>query len=702
MRAAFRRTSHLFTRPAETLRGYRLAELRPDLISGLTVAVVLLPQALVFSLLAGLPPERGLYTAIVAAIAGGLWGSSNHLHTGPTNTASILVFSTLLPIARPGTFEFIAAAGVLAVLAGIIRILMGVLRMGMLVNFVSDSVIVGFTAGAGALIVAGELRPFLGLRAGAGSGLIDTLSNVAVRLPETHLPSLALGCGALALILILRRLVKGLPSPLIVIALATLIVSVFHLDAQGVAVLGELPRGLPPLASLPLLNLDLLGHLATGSLAVAAIGLVEATSIARAIASQSGQRLDTNQEFVGQGVANIAAGLFSGYPSSGSFNRSALLYESGARSPMAAVFSGLVVLAAALFLGPLTAALPRPALSAMLLLAGYSMIDRRQIARIWRSERAEAAIMIVTLLATLFLTLSFAVLIGILMSLSAYILKTSTPQVRPVVPDPEYRYLTDQGSRPACPQLGVIDILGDLYFGAVTHVEDRIRAYAAANPSQRLLLLRMGHVDLCDLSGIRMLENVRKLYRERGGDLYLVAVREPVLARMRASGFAAALGGNILERYDAIGQLFYHTIDPAVCIYECPVRVFRECLSLPKPEHNIPLTLPAERLDYRPTPIEARALWDAVRATAPPTVIDVREPREFAAGHVPGARNVPLAYVLEIADIPHTERIVLVCRSGRRSQRAAAALADCGYRQLEVLSGGMLAWEAATLLEAVE
>ncbi|HWQ15956.1 MAG TPA: SulP family inorganic anion transporter [Roseiflexaceae bacterium] len=704
MLAALKRTPALLARPAWVLRSYRGANLGPDLVSGLTVAVVLLPQALVFSLLAGLPPERGLYAAVAAAIAGALWGASNHLHTGPTNTASVLVLSTLAPVVQPGSGEYAAAAALLAIMAGLVRVALGAARLGILVNFVSDSVIVGFTAGAGVLIFIGELRHLLRIGALSAPGIVETLRNIGANLPQAHLPSLALGLGTLALIVLLRRVDRRLPGPLIAVVVASALVALVGAQRLDVHTLGPLPTGLPPLISLEALDMGLVREIATGALAVAAIGLVEATSIARSIAVQSGQRLDTNQEFVGQGVANIAAGLFSGYPCSGSFNRSALNYEAGARTPLAAAFSGLVVLLAMLFLGPLTAFLPRASLAGMLVLAAWGMVDRRQMRRIWRGARGEALIMLVTLFATLFLPLQFAVLAGILMSFAYYIMKTSTPQVRPVLPDDDFRHLVHRPERPHCPQLGILDVHGDLYFGAVGHVEDAIRRYRAEHPTQRFLLLRMQSVDLIDISGIRMLESVLRLYYEVGGDVYLTRVNEPVLRVMRATGFLQRLGeGHVLHEDYAIEYLFHKVLDPAVCIYESGVRVFRECQNLPRPDYvvSIPLT-PVNPADLRE--IAPRWLWERLREPEAPLVVDVREPREYARGHIPRARLMPLSTLLAgpPKDLPHGPTVVLVCRSGRRSARAAAALRSYGFENVAILRGGMLAWEAANLLQAVD
>ena len=700
MIAYLRTTRSFLLRPVELLRGYRREDVQPDLIAGLTVGVVLLPQGLAFSLLAGLPPQMGLYSAVIAAIIGALWGSSSHLHSGPTNTASALVLSTLLPIAAAGSPEFIAAAGLLALLAGLFRLVMGVARLGMLVNFVSDSVAVGFTAGAGILIMAGQLATLLRLPSSTAPDLIGQISSVVTNIGRAHLPSLAIGVATVLLIMLVQRLAPKLSPVLLGIAAVSLGVWLLRLDQGGVQVLGALPGGLPPLAALPLLNLDLIGRLSTGALAIGTIGLVEAAAISRAIASNSGQRLDSNQEFVGQGLANIACGLFSGYPTSGSFNRSALAYRSGGRTAMTGVFSGLFVLAASVVLGPLAAHLPRAALAGALLLTAYGMIDRREIARLRHSGRADLAIMLTTLFCTLLLPLQFAVLIGVLMSLAHYILQTSAPRVQEVLPDAGFKHWVVQPDRPACPQLAVVDVLGDLYFGAVNHVEESLLTLLAQRPSQRFLLLRMHSVQRCDISGIKALESLVRLYRNRGGEIFLVRVREPVLELMRATNFDTFLGRErFLSEDSAIDLLFHRVIDPAVCIYECPVRAFKECQNLPKSESalhirtNAPTELAPE--------IEPRALWQRLRQPDPPLLVDVREPREYVQGHLPGAQLIPLGTLLDgRATLPRDQPVVTVCRSGRRSARAAALLRTQGI-DASVLRGGVLAWEAADLLTAV-
>ncbi len=430
---------------------------------------------------------------------------------------------------------------------------------------------------------------------------------------------------------------------------------------------------------------------------------------ARSLAAHTGERVDNNQEFVGQGLGNIACGFLSGYPCGGSLSCSAINAEAGARTPVAAMLSGAFTLVGMLLLAPLGAYLPRAALSGVLIVVGFAMINRRQIVHIWRSSRGDAAIMIITFLGTLFLRIDFAVLAGILMSLAYYILKTSTPRVLPLVPDDTFRHWAYQPDKPMCPQLAVMEIQGDLYFGAVSHIDETIRQNRVAHPTQRFLLLRMHSVDYCDISGIHMLEGIVRSYREQGGDVFMVRVREAVLRLMRATGFYTQLGADhFLKEDEAVQYLFYKVLDPAVCIYESNVRVFRECQNLPRPDYaiQIPLQLhvPTNGVGKTSLPtVPPRVLWQQLHGPTPPLIIDVREPREYQRGHIPDAQLMPLSTLLAQTNVlPNDRPVVLVCMTGRRSVRAAALTGHNGAAQLAMLEGGMQAWEAAGLLEAVD
>ena len=693
-----------FTRPVRILRGYKVQNLRPDLIAGLTLSVLVLPQGIAFAFIAGLPPQMGLYAGIVGAIVGGLWGSSHHLHTGATNTASLLVASVLIPIAAQGSPEYIAAAGMLAVMVGIFRILVGVARLGVLANFVSDSVIVGFTAGAGILIAVGQMRNLLRVSDGGSTEMLIRVQNLILHAPETHHITLALGGGAILLLLIIRRFFPKLPGPLIVMVLGAALVAIFGLDQKGVRITGELPRSLPPLASLPFFNLNLLSELSVGALALGAIGLVEATSIARSISARSGQRLESNQEFVGQGLASFASGLFSGYSTSASFNRSAANYDANAQTGVAAAFSGIFALIAMLALAPAAAYIPLAVLAGVLIVIGLGMIDVPEMVRIWRSTRGDTAIMLTTLFATLFLPLQFAVLTGILMSLAYYLLKTSMPVVLSVLPDDTYKHLEPRPDKSQCPQMAVLEVRGDLYFGAVGHVEDAILDNMQKHPLQQVLALRMQNVQHIDISGIHVLESIVRKYRDKGGDVYISKVRPAVQERMQATGFEALLGeDHFLEVDEAIPYLFHHVLDPAICIYECEIRAFLECQNLPRPTYHLDLPGSAEIDESKLKFITPEALHRRLAQPDPPQVVDVREPREFKQGHIPQAINIPLPRLITHAsDLEADLSVVLVCRTGRRSHRVAQTLCDRDCTGVQILEGGMINWEAANLLEAIE
>jgi SulP family sulfate permease len=310
-----------------------------------------------------------------------------------------------------------------------------------------------------------------------------------------------------------------------------------------------------------------------------------------------------------------------------------------------------------------------------------------------------------TFFATLFLHLEFAVLTGILLSFAVYIMKTSVPQVVTVLPDDRFRHFLYQPQKPPCPQLAIVDIQGDLYFGAVSHIEKAISQYRAKYPNQRFLLLRMHSVNQCDFSGIHALESVVRTYRDHGGDVFMVRVRVPVLELMKSTGFYNYLGAShFLSEDEAIQYIFYKILDPAICVYECDVRAFKECQNLPKQAYPIDIPLHTDIPPDSIATISPQKLWAKLRnGEDSPLVIDVREPREFKQGHVPQAQLMPLPKLLsDLSELPFDRKIILVCRGGRRSTRAAYVLQNRGCQNVYVLQGGMLAWEAAKLLEAID
>jgi len=696
---------HYLTQPGRAVKSWQRNTMGIDLVAGITVGLIALPQAIAFALIANLPPVMGLYATVVAAIVGALWGSTVQIQTGPANAISILVLSVLISIADPGSPEYILAAGLIAVMAGGVQLVIGLARLGMLVNFVSHSVIVGFASGAAVLIGINQIRHLLGLNFTSHT-LLETIQNIITHLPYLHWPTALLGLGTIAALVLLRKINRKLRGPLITLVGASLIVFLLGLNQIGVDVIGQIPAGLPPLAKLPLFDLKLITQLSSGALAIAAIGLIQTTAIARTISGQTGQRVDNNQEFVGQGMANIAMGLFSGYPGAASFSRSAVSLQAGAKTSLSSIIAGLLVLLAMFFLAPLAAYLPRAALAGVLIFIAYGLIDRSEISRIWRGTRGDTIIMLVTFFSTLFTNLVFAVLAGILFSFARYLFKASFPRVQTVLPNKTFSHFVQKPlAVSSCPQLEIVNISGDLYFGAVNQVEETLLHHLADHPELRFLLLRLQGVNNCDLSGIQMLETIHQACRKRSGGLYFAKVKESVLSVMQSTGFYDQLGPDHFQSDDeSVSYLFYRMLDPAICIYECRARTFVECQNLPKHIYPQPISIQPMADPASIPEISTKNLWYRLNdGSEPPLIIDVREPREYHRGHLPTAKLSPLPQLpAKTLQLPTDRQIILVCQSGWRSRRAAQLLQNRGYKNVAIVQGGMRAWKNSRFPEQVD
>jgi SulP family sulfate permease len=693
-------------RPIDIFQGYRKQDLSPDLLAGVTVAAVAIPQSIAYASIVELPPQYGLYAAVVAAIVGSLWGSSRHLATGPVNAVSLLVLPVLLGVAAVGTQGFLIAASTLAVMVGVLNITLAVLRFGALVTLASRSVLIGFTAGAAIHIAVGQLKHLMRIDVPAAPELYHQMLAVVTQARQTHPLSLGLGLGTLVLLIALRRLGPKFPAALGAITVAAIVVAVFGLDSQGVKVVGAIPRNLPPLTWVSLKNLpdlEMIRGLGMGALAVAALGLVEAVASGQSLARRSGDRIDSNQEFFGQGLANLATGLFSGYPCSGSFTRSAVAQQVGGRTALTGIVTGVTVLLGMLLFAPYARYIPRAAIAAVLLSIAWKMIERHQIRRVFKTSRTEGIIMGVTFVGTMTQPLDFAILAGILFSLAFFVIRSSLPRVYQVVPDKLFRHLIHSVGVPVCPQLAIMNIRGPLFFGAVHHIEEELRHNLEDNPGQHLLILRMHGVDIIDLSGIEMLESTVNTYRSFGGDVYFVRLRKPVEQVMRDSGFLEFIGlDHILPQEGAVEYLFDEVLDPAVCAYECEHRVFAECQALKKHAYRAQVP-PMSRVAIDPTHNVTAEEFQRLASDENALVLDVREPAEFARGHLPRATLLPLRTVLDKGpELPRDRRLMLACRSGRRTQRAMHMLLSMGFEDVYGLRGGILSWQAEGLPVAVE
>jgi SulP family sulfate permease len=562
--------------------------LRADLLAGLTGAVVALPQGVAFATIAGMPPQYGLYAGMIPAVVAALWGSSWFLVSGPTTAASLVLFSALSPHAAPGTPDYVALALTLTFMVGLIELAMGLARLGVLVNFISHSVVTGFTAGAALLIAGSQLKHFFGLEISHGPHLHETLHSVGTNFGELNHYATAVGVTTLLAGILLRRYLPRIPYMIVAMLVGIGVYGMIMLLSGGqaatVRTVGALPASLPPLSA-PELTLANLKILAPAALATTLFALTEAVSIGRSLAARGGQELDGNQEFFGQGLSNIAGSFFSGYVATGSFNRSALNYQAGARTPFAAVFAGLFLALVVLLVAPYAAYLPNAAMAGILILVAWGLIDFHHIRRVLRSSRQETAILVTTFLATLFLELEFAIFLGVLLSLVLYLRRTSQPRVLERVPDPgdPKRALSSNPTLPKCPQLRIVRIDGSLFFGAVNHVRSRLRAMEREDPEPKNLLLVASGINFIDLEGADFLVGEAWRRREEGGNLYLYDVKEGVCEVFRPGGHLREIGEqNIFSSKTVAIDEIFERLDRERCL-RCTQRIFLECHELPAP-----------------------------------------------------------------------------------------------------------------------
>jgi SulP family sulfate permease len=556
---------------------------RADLVAGVVGALVVLPQAVAFATLAGMPPQYGLYCAMIPVVVAALWGSSWHQMSGPTNTISLAVFATIAPLAAPGSPDYIRLVLTLTLLVGLIQVVMGVARLGALVNFISHTVIVGFTAGAALLIIAAQLHNFSGVPVPSGAGFFESLRDFARHLASTDPWVLATAMFTLVAAVAAKRLVPRMPYMIVAMLAGSLFgYALAYTGAAHVPTIGALPSGLPSL-SLPSFDPEDWRRLAPAALALTALALTQAVSVARSVAAKSGQRLDSNQEFIGQGLSNVAGAFASGYPSSGSFNRIWVNYDAGARTPLSAVFSALALLAIVLAVAPLAAYLPLATMAALLFVVAWGLIDIAEMRRIARAGRGETLVLALTFASTLAIQLEFAIFVGVLASLFVYLNRTTHPRLIAVTPDPaspQRRFNVaagDAAPRAQCPQLALLRVDGSLFFGAVEHVRDELHALRTSTPARRHLLLIGSGINFVDVAGGELLEREARLSREAGGALYLSNLKVVVREVLERGGFLARFGEDrvFVDKDEAI-RAIYRMLDPATC-RTCTARIFNEC-----------------------------------------------------------------------------------------------------------------------------
>ncbi|MBF0518402.1 MAG: SulP family inorganic anion transporter [Nitrospirae bacterium] len=549
---------------------------RLDLFAGLTGAVVVLPQGVAFAMIAGMPPQYGLYTAMVPAVIAALFGSSRHLISGPTTAISLVIFSTVSVMAEPSSAQYIKLVMLLTLMAGVMQFALGVVNLGGLVDFVSHSVVTGFTTGAAILIGVSQLKHVFGLRYKNAAHFTENMKLLYENISHYHLYSLIIAAVTLAVVIGIRNFRPKWPGMLIGMLVAGILNYSLGWYEKGVLVIGALPSAIPPLA-LPDLSFKSIHALSPSAMAIAMLGIMEAVSIARSVALKSGQNIEANQEFIGQGLSNIVGAFMSSYASSGSFTRSGVNYAAGAKTPFAAICAAAWLMFILIFVVKFAAYLPIAAMAAVILVVAYNLIDFHHIVRTIHLSKQDTSIMGVTFLATLFLELEFAIYVGALLSICLYLNKTARPRVLPRVPNPTGRQFVTDPYLPQCSQFGIMRIEGDLYFAAMNHVQKQISAIHSYTPTQNKILIICSNINFIDLMGVETVVNVVKEYRRKGIELFFCKLTSVVMAIIRKSGALDEIGqDHIFDSEEEALREIVTNVNKNLC-HECQHRVFWEC-----------------------------------------------------------------------------------------------------------------------------
>jgi sulfate permease, SulP family len=572
--------------PASTwLRRVTPASLKADLLAGLTNAAIVLPQGVAFATIAGLPPEFGLYTAMVTAIVAALFGSSMVMVSGPTTAISALLFATLEGLAVPGSARYVELALLLTLLVGLFQIIAGLARLGGLVSFVSHSVIVAFTAAAALLIAVSQLAGVLGVAVEGGGNVVERVHNVIGAADEMNFLAVLIAVATFVTVAASQTLAPRLPGFLIALAVGAGVAAVTAAADKGVEMLGAIPAVLPGL-TLPSVNGSDIAMLTQGAAAVALVGLLEAISIGRTFAIRRKEPFAPNQEMIGQGLSNTIGSFFSCYAGSGSFTRSGVNAEAGAKTPLSAISASLFLAAILLAFGSYITVIPKPAMAGLIVYVAWRLIDRNEIAHIVRTSRPETMILVLTLASGLLLELDFAIYLGVIASFSVFIYESSHPSLRisaPVISASGRRKFrnADLHGVPECPQLVSVRLDGPLYFGSVEHVEAEWKALRAKRPGQIHVVFYLKGVGKIDLSGADFLIHAIREIRAEGGTFHIVALFPPLLECLRRFHVLDELGDVFLHisKGEAISAAIGY-LDFGICS-TCQKRVFTECKALP-------------------------------------------------------------------------------------------------------------------------
>jgi len=553
-------------------RTYSRSTLSNDLIAALIVTIMLIPQSLAYALLAGLPPEAGLYASIVPIMLYAVFGTSRALAVGPVAVVSLMTAAALSNIVEQGTMGYAVAALSLAGLSGVMLLAMGLFRLGFLANFLSHPVIAGFITASGIIIAASQLKHVLGIEAD-GHNLLELILSLAEHASETNWITAIIGILATGFLFWVRKGLKpflkrfgvsdGLAGvlvktgPVAVVVATTAVVWAFGLGDQGVRIVGEVPQSLPPL-TLPSFSPDLLGQLLLPAFLISIIGFVESISVAQTLAAKKRQRIDPDQELIGLGAANIGASLTGGFPVTGGFSRSVVNFDAGAETPAAGAFTAIGLAIAALTLTPLIYFLPKATLAATIIVAVLSLVDFSILKRSWNYSKADFAAVLATILMTLAWGVEVGVSTGVGLSILLHLYKTSKPHIAEVgqVPGTEHYRNILRHNVITDPTIVTLRVDESLYFANARYLEDKIQNRVAQDKKIQHVILQCSAINEIDLSALESLEAINNRLREMNVLLHLSEVKGPVMDKLKEQHFLEELTGRIfLSQFEAVNAI---------------------------------------------------------------------------------------------------------------------------------------------------
>ena len=556
-------------------RGYGGVTLTNDLVAAAIVTIMLIPQSLAYAMLAGLPPEIGLYASILPIIAYALFGTSRALAVGPVAVISLMTLTAASAVAAPGSAEFVAATLVLALLSGLILIVMGVLRLGFLANLLSHPVVSGFITASGIIIATSQLKSLLGIKA-SGEALPELVTTLIENAKDTNPYTLAIGVIATGFLFWVRKGLKpmlvgfGLAArpadlvakagPIVAVALSILTVIAFDLEAKGVKVVGDIPQSLPPF-TVPLFDAELWQRLAVPALLLSIIGFVESVSVAQTLAAKKRQRIVPDQELIGLGAANVAAAFSGGYPVTGGFARSVVNFDAGAETPAAGAFTAVGILLAALFLTPLLASLPIATLAGTIIVAVLSLVDFKTPRAIWHYSKADFAAMAATIAVTLLIGVEPGVMAGVGLSLALFLWRASRPHAAIVgrVPETEHFRNVKRHKVFTDPRILTIRIDESLTYLNARWLEEFVLEEIAAHPKLKHLILMASAVNAIDASALESIEAINHRMADAGVCLHLSEVKGPVMDALERAHFLHELTGRVWlsqnEAFEAVLEI---------------------------------------------------------------------------------------------------------------------------------------------------